>query len=87
MAAIDPGLVPQRMLLLRAPGLPSVGWALSGPIAWTPAQVAEAVKGAGTAGYRHFRLRLGVWQTKGRGGARVGKSLSGEGTKREEGSG
>jgi len=81
MAAIDPGLVPQRMLYTGA-RMPSVGLGTFGSDSVTPAQVAEAVKGAGTAGYRHFDC-ASVYGNEDAVGAAL-EEFIGEGTKREE---
>jgi diketogulonate reductase-like aldo/keto reductase len=52
-AAVDPAAVPQRTLHTGAL-MPSIGLGTFGSDNVTPAQVAEAVKGAAAAGYRHF---------------------------------
>ena len=52
-AAVDPASVPQRKLYTGAT-MPAVGLGTFGSDHVTAAQVAEAVKGAAKAGYRHF---------------------------------
>jgi diketogulonate reductase-like aldo/keto reductase len=51
--SIDPTAIPQRMLYTGA-AMPAIGMGTFGSDHVTPAQVAEAVKGAAAAGYRHF---------------------------------
>ncbi len=51
--AVDPAAIPQRKLATGAT-MPAVGLGTFGSDHVTPAQVAEAVKGAATVGYRHF---------------------------------
>jgi diketogulonate reductase-like aldo/keto reductase len=51
--AIDPALVPKRQLASGA-SMPAIGLGTFGSDSVSPAQVAEAVKGAAAAGYRHF---------------------------------
>lgn len=52
-ASIDPASVPQRKLYTGA-AMPAVGLGTFGSDHVTPAQVAEAVRGAAVVGYRHF---------------------------------
>jgi len=52
-AAIDPALIPQRVLYTGAT-MPGIGLGTFGSDHVTPAQVAEAVRGAAKVGYRHF---------------------------------
>jgi len=52
-APIDPAAIPQRKLAYGAL-MPAVGLGTFGSDHVTPAQVAEAVKGAAVVGYRHF---------------------------------
>jgi alcohol dehydrogenase (NADP+) len=52
-AAIDPALIPQRALYTGA-SMPGIGLGTFGSDHVTPAQVAEAVRGAAKVGYRHF---------------------------------
>jgi diketogulonate reductase-like aldo/keto reductase len=51
--ALDPAAIPQRTLRSGAK-MPAVGLGTFGSDHVTPAQVAEAVKGAAAVGYRHF---------------------------------
>jgi alcohol dehydrogenase (NADP+) len=51
--SIDPAVIPQRTLSSGA-AMPAIGLGTFGSDHVTPAQVAEAVKGAAAAGYRHF---------------------------------
>jgi len=53
MRAVDPELVPRRRLHTGAQ-MPAIGLGTFGSDHVTPADVAEAVKGAAAAGYRHF---------------------------------
>ena len=50
---VDPALIPQRKVHTGAT-MPAVGLGTFGSDHVTPAQVAEAVKGAAAVGYRHF---------------------------------
>ena len=52
-ASVDPAAIPQRTLWTGAK-MPAVGLGTFGSDHVSPAQVAEAVKGAAAAGYRHF---------------------------------
>ena len=52
-APIDPAAIPQRKLYTGAT-MPAVGLGTFGSDHVTPAQVADAVKGAAAVGYRHF---------------------------------
>ena len=52
-APIDPTAIPQRKLFTGAT-MPAVGLGTFGSDHVSPAQVAEAVKGAAAVGYRHF---------------------------------
>src|SRR5580658_5139043 len=52
-ASIDPASVPQRALYTGA-AMPAIGLGTFGSDHVTPAQVAEAVRGAAAVGYRHF---------------------------------
>jgi diketogulonate reductase-like aldo/keto reductase len=51
--SIDPVEIPQRKLYTGA-AMPAIGLGTFGSDHVTPRQVAEAVKGAAAAGYRHF---------------------------------
>ena len=51
--SVDPASVPQRKLYTGAQ-MPAIGLGTFGSDHVTPAQVADAVKGAAEAGYRHF---------------------------------
>jgi len=51
--SIDPASVPQRTLATGA-SMPAIGLGTFGSDHVTPAQVAEAVRGAAACGYRHF---------------------------------
>src|SRR5579863_9527033 len=53
LSAIDPALVPRRRLYTGA-AMPAIGLGTFGSDHVTAAEVAEAVKGAAAAGYRHF---------------------------------
>jgi diketogulonate reductase-like aldo/keto reductase len=50
---IDPASIPQRQLSTGA-SMPAIGLGTFGSDQVTPAQVADAVRGAAAAGYRHF---------------------------------
>ncbi|MGA9671694.1 MAG: aldo/keto reductase [Terracidiphilus sp.] len=52
-AAVDPAVIPQRQLYTGA-SMPAIGLGTFGSDHVTPAQVADAVRGAADAGYRHF---------------------------------
>ena len=52
-AYVDPAAIPQRKLYTGA-SMPAVGLGTFGSDHVTPAQIAEAVKGAAAFGYRHF---------------------------------
>jgi diketogulonate reductase-like aldo/keto reductase len=52
-ASIDPAAIPRRKLYTGAE-MPAIGLGTFGSDHVSPAQVAEAVKGAAVAGYRHF---------------------------------
>jgi diketogulonate reductase-like aldo/keto reductase len=80
-AAVDPAAVPQRKLSTGAT-MPAVGLGTFGSDHVTPAQVAEAVKGAAKAGYRHFDC-ASVYGNEGAVGASFEAILQG-GIKREE---
>src|SRR5580698_3257705 len=51
--SVDPASIPQRKLFTGAT-MPAIGLGTFGSDHVTPAQVAEAVRGAAAAGYRHF---------------------------------
>ena len=51
--SVDPAAIPQRKLYTGA-DMPAIGLGTFGSDHVTPRQVAEAVKGAAAAGYRHF---------------------------------
>jgi diketogulonate reductase-like aldo/keto reductase len=53
LVSIDPASIPQRKLYTGAT-MPAIGLGTFGSDHVTPAQVAEAVRGAAAAGYRHF---------------------------------
>jgi alcohol dehydrogenase (NADP+) len=53
LISIDPAAIPQRKLYTGAT-MPAIGLGTFGSDHVTPAQVAEAVRGAAAAGYRHF---------------------------------
>jgi diketogulonate reductase-like aldo/keto reductase len=79
--AIDPATVPQRRLYTGST-MPAVGLGTFGSDHVTPAQVAEAVKGAAEVGYRHFDC-ASVYRNE----AEVGEALESvlrSGVKREE---
>ncbi len=52
-ASIDPAAIPQRTLFTGA-SMPAIGLGTFGSDHVTPAEIAEAVKGAAAVGYRHF---------------------------------
>ncbi|MDR3750915.1 MAG: aldo/keto reductase [Terracidiphilus sp.] len=80
-APIDPASVPQRRLYTGAL-MPAVGLGTFGSDSVSPAQVAEAVKGAAAVGYRHFDC-ASVYQNESAVGASFEEILRG-GLKREE---
>jgi diketogulonate reductase-like aldo/keto reductase len=79
--SIDPAAIPQRMLYTGA-SMPAVGLGTFGSDHVTPTQVAEAVKGAAAAGYRHFDC-ASVYSNEPEVGASLGAIQQG-GLKREE---
>jgi diketogulonate reductase-like aldo/keto reductase len=80
-AAIDPKTVPQRELYTGAT-MPAVGLGTFGSDHVTADQVAEAVKGAAAAGYRHFDC-ASVYGNEREVGASL-EAIQGNGIKREE---
>ena len=80
-APIDPASIPQRRLYTCAL-MPAVGMGTFGSDSVSPAQVAEAVKGAAAVGYRHFDC-ASVYQNEAAVGASFEEILRG-GLKREE---
>ena len=80
-AAVDPAAIPQRKLYTGA-NLPAVGLGTFGSDRVTPAQVAEAVKGAAAVGYRHFDC-ASVYGNESEVGASLEAIIQG-GVKREE---
>jgi diketogulonate reductase-like aldo/keto reductase len=53
LGSIDPRKIPQRTLHTGAT-MPAIGLGTFGSDHVTPSQIAEAVRGAAAAGYRHF---------------------------------
>jgi diketogulonate reductase-like aldo/keto reductase len=53
LASVDPAMIPQRVLNTGAL-MPGIGMGTFGSDRVSPAQVAETIKGAAEAGYRHF---------------------------------
>ena len=80
-APIDPAAIPKRKLHTGA-SMPAVGLGTFGSDHVTPAQVAEAVKGAAAVGYRHFDC-ASVYGNEDAVGASLEQILQG-GIKREE---
>ncbi len=80
-ASIDPAVIPQRTLSTGAT-MPAIGLGTFGSDHVTPAQVAEAVRGAAAAGYRHFDC-ASVYGNEPEVGAAL-KEILGGGVKREE---
>jgi diketogulonate reductase-like aldo/keto reductase len=79
--AIDPASIPLRRLSTGA-DMPAIGLGTFGSDHVTPAQVAEAVRGAAAAGYRHFDC-ASVYQNELEVGAAIEAIVAG-GLKREE---
>jgi diketogulonate reductase-like aldo/keto reductase len=80
-ASIDPAAIPQRKLNTGAT-MPAIGLGTFGSDHVSPAQVAEAVRGAAAVGYRHFDC-ASVYGNEGAVGASFEEILRG-GVKREE---
>jgi alcohol dehydrogenase (NADP+) len=80
-AAVDPQSIPQRKLYTGAT-MPGIGLGTFGSDQVTPAQVADAVRGAAAAGYRHFDCASVYGNEPEVGGALA--SVMASGTKREE---
>ena len=80
-ASVDPAAIPQRKLYTGA-SMPAVGLGTFGSDHVTPAQVAEAVKGAAAVGYRHFDC-ASVYGNEPEVGASL-EAIVQEGVKREE---
>ncbi len=80
-AAIDPQAIPQRRLYTGA-AMPGIGLGTFGSDHVTPAQVAAAVRGAASAGYRHFDC-ASVYGNEPEVGGALESVISG-GVKREE---
>jgi diketogulonate reductase-like aldo/keto reductase len=80
-APIDPASIPQRRLYTGAT-MAAVGLGTFGSDSVSPAQVAEAVKGAAAVGYRHFDC-ASVYQNEAAVGASFEEILRG-GLRREE---
>src|ERR1019366_4407281 len=78
---VDPALIPQRKVHTGAT-MPAVGLGTFGSDHVTPAQVAEAVKGAAAVGYRHFDC-ASVYGNESAVGASLEAIVQG-GSKREE---
>jgi diketogulonate reductase-like aldo/keto reductase len=78
---IDPAAIPQRRLYTGA-AMPAVGLGTFGSDHVTPAQVAEAVKGAAAVGYRHFDC-ASVYGNEPEVGASL-EAIQAGGVKREE---
>lgn len=78
---VDPALIPQRQLYTGA-FMPAVGLGTFGSDHVTPAQVAEAVKGAAAVGYRHFDC-ASVYSNEPEVGASL-EAIQQTGVKREE---
>jgi diketogulonate reductase-like aldo/keto reductase len=79
--SIDPSSIPQRQIYTGAT-MPAVGLGTFGSDHVSPAQVAEAVKGAAAVGYRHFDC-ASVYGNESAVGASLEEVIRG-GTKREE---
>jgi len=79
--SIDPASIPQRQLYTGAT-MPAVGLGTFGSDHVSPAQVAEAVKGAAGVGYRHFDC-ASVYGNESAVGASLEEVIRG-GTRREE---
>ncbi len=80
-ASIDPKTIPRRTLYTGAT-MPAIGLGTFGSDHVTPAQVAEAVRGAAAAGYRHFDC-ASVYGNESEVGTSLAEILAG-GVKREE---
>ena len=78
---IDPASIPQRKLYTGAK-MPAIGLGTFGSDHDTPAQVAEAVRGAASVGYRHFDC-ASVYGNEAEVGAAL-EAVQGSGVKREE---
>jgi len=78
---IDPASIPQRKLYTGAK-MPAIGLGTFGSDHNTPAQVAEAVRGAAAVGYRHFDC-ASVYGNEAEVGAAL-ETVQGGGVKREE---
>jgi len=79
--SVDPAAVPQRTLYTGA-AMPAIGLGTFGSDHVTPKQIAEAVKGAAAAGYRHFDC-ASVYSNEPEVGASLEEIQQG-GVKREE---
>lgn len=80
-ATVDPAAIPQRRLYTGA-RMPAVGLGTFGSDHVTPAEIAEAVKGAAAVGYRHFDC-ASVYGNEAEVGASLESVLKG-GVRREE---
>jgi alcohol dehydrogenase (NADP+) len=80
-AVIDPASIPRRKLYTGA-SMPAIGLGTFGSDHVTAAQVAEAVRGAAKAGYRHFDC-ASVYGNEAEIGAALGELIAG-GIKRED---
>jgi len=81
LGSIDPRKIPQRTLHTGAT-MPAIGLGTFGSDHVTPSQVAEAVRGAAAAGYRHFDC-ASVYCNEAEVGVSLAEILAG-GVKREE---
>jgi len=80
-AAVDPKAIPQRQLATGAK-MPAVGLGTFGSDHVSPAQVAQAIKGAAAVGYRHFDC-ASVYGNEAEVGAALEEVMA-SGIKREE---